>query len=139
MNDKVNLVNHLGAVTAFPIIMKAEDNVDGTCLMQTSRYYQSLGEVMEIIKIDHIVESDKSMLTSVASELRSILKDIDLKYSNRVDQRYSKMLSIKINEMLDRLEAYPLEKNSERARYRLFTCLNTVKSFTRNCFVKKFI
>lgn len=139
MNSKVNLVNHLGSVTTFPVKMMAEDNVDGTCLMQTSRYYQSLGEVAEIIKIDHVDPSDQSMLMSVLSEMRSILKEIDLDRSNRIDFAYASKIVIRTNDMLDRLENYPLEKSSERAGHRLFTCLNTVKAFLDNCFTKQFI
>lgn len=139
MNDKINLVNHLGAVTTFPTKMLAEDNIDGTCLMQTSRYYQSLAEVSEIIKIDHVVEVDRQMLTSIVSEMRSILKEIDIKKSNRVDLIYAKKISAKTESMLDRLENYPLEESSERAKERLFSCLNTVKAFSDNCFVKQFI
>ena len=139
MNNKVNLVNHLGAVTTFPVKMTTEDNVDGTCLMQTSRYYQSLGEVEEIIKIDRINLSDRSMLMSVISEMRSILKEIDLDRSNRIDLAYSSKIGIRTNSMIDRLENYPLEESSERARHRLFSCLNTVKAFLDNCFTKQFI
>ena len=139
MNDKINLVNHLGAVTTFPIKMLAEDNIDGTCLMQTSRYYQSLAEVSEIIKIDHVVEVDRQMLTSIISEMRSILKEIDIEKSNRIDRIYAKMISVKTDGMLDRLENYPLEESSERAKERLFSCLNTAKAFSDNCFVKQFI
>lgn len=139
MNDKINLVNHLGAVTTFPIKMLAEDNIDGTCLMQTSRYYQSLAEVSEILKIDHVVEVDRRMLTSIISEMRSILKDIDTDKSNRVDLSYSKKISVKTSDMIDRLENYPLEDSSWRAKERLFSCLNTVKAFSDNCFAKQFI
>lgn len=139
MNDKVNLVNHLGAVTSFPINIKAEDNVDGTCLMQTSRYYQSLGEVVEIVKIDHVKEPDLKMISSVVSEMRSILKEIDIDKSNRIDEKFAKVISIKTAEMIDRLEKYPLDSISDRARERLFSCLNTVKAFADNCFTKKFI
>ena len=139
MNDKVNLVNHLGAVTSFPINIKAEDNVDCTCLMQTSRYYQSLGEVVEIVKIDHVKEPDLKMISSVVSEMRSILKEIDIDKSNRIDEKFAKVISIKTAEMIDRLEKYPLDSISDRARERLFSCLNTVKSFADNCFTKKFI
>jgi hypothetical protein len=139
MNDKVNLVNHLGAVTSFPINIKSEDDVDDTCLMQTSRYYQSLGEVVEIVKIDRVEEPDLTMIRSVVSEMRSILKEIDIDMSNRINERFAKVISIKTADMLDRLETYPLESVSERARERLFSCLNTVKSFSDNCFTKKFI
>lgn len=139
MNDKINLVNHLGAVTAFPIKMLAEDDIEGTCLMQTSRYYQSLAEVSEIIKIDHVIEVDRQMLISIISEMRSILKEIDIEKSNRVDRIYAKKISVKTEGMLDRLENYPLEESSERAKERLFSCLNTVKAFSDNCFVKQFI
>ena len=139
MNDKINLVNHLGAVTTFPIKMLAEDNIDGTCLMQTSRYYQSLAEVSEILKIDHVLDADKLMLTSIISEMRSILKEIDSDKSNRVDPAYSKRISVKTEDMLNRLENYPLEDSSRRAKERLFSCLNTVKAFSDNCFVKQFI
>ena len=139
MNDKINLVNHLGAVTTFPIKILAEDNIDGTCLMQTSRYHQSLAEVSEILKIDHVVEVDRQMLDSIVSEMRSILHEIDADKSNRVDRTYSKKISDKTENMLDRLENYPLEESSERAKERLFSCLNTVKAFSDNCFVKQFI
>ena len=139
MNDKINLVNHLGAVTTFPIKMSAEDNIDGTCLMQTSRYYQSLAEVSEILKIDHVLEVDRQMLTSIISEMRSILKEIDDEKSNRVDLVYTKKVSVKTENMIDRLENYPLEDSSRRAKERLFSCLNTVKAFSDNCFVKQFI
>lgn len=139
MNDKINLVNHLGAVTTFPIKMLAEDDIEGTCLMQTSRYYQSLAEVSEIIKIDHVIEVDRQMLISIISEMRSILKEIDIEKSNRVDRIYAKKISVKTEGMLDRLENYPLEESSERAKERLFSCLNTVKAFSDNCFVKQFI
>ena len=139
MNDKINLVNHLGAVTTFPIKILAEDNIDGTCRMQTSRYYQSLAEVSEILKIDHVVEVDRQMIDSIVSEMRSILREIDEDKSNRVDRTYSKKISDKTENMLDRLENYPLEESSERAKERLFSCLNTVKAFSDNCFVKQFI
>ena len=139
MNDKINLVNHLGAVTTFPTKMLAEDNIDGTCLMQTSRYYQSLAEVSEILKIDHVLDTDRLMLTSIISEMRSILKEIDSDKSNRVDPAYSKRISVKTEDMLNRLENYPLEDSSRRAKERLFSCLNTVKAFSDNCFVKQFI
>ena len=139
MNDKINLVNHLGAVTTFPIKILAEDNIDGTCLMKTSRYYQSLAEVSEILKIDHVVEVDRQMLDSIVSEMRSILNEIDADKSNRVDRTYSKKISDKTENMLDRLENYPLEESSELAKERLFSCLNTVKAFSDNCFVKQFI
>lgn len=139
MNDKVNLVNHLGAVTSFPINIKSEDDFDDTCLMQTSRYYQSLGEVVEIVKIDHVKEPDLKMIRSVVSEMRSILKEIDIDKSNRIDEKFAKVISIKTAEMIDRLEKYPLDSISDRARERLFSCLNTVKAFADNCFTKKFI
>lgn len=139
MNDKVNLVNHLGAVTSFPINIQSEDNFDDTCLMQTSRYYQSLGEVVEIVKIDHVKEPDLKMIVSVLSEMRSILKEIDIDKSNRIDEKFAKVISIKTAEMIDRLEKYPLDSISNRARERLFSCLNTVKAFADNCFTKKFI
>ena len=139
MSDKVNLVNHLGAVTTFPIKMLAEDELEDTCLMQTSRYYQSLAEVSEIIKIDHVNELDRSMLESVVLEMRSILKKIDVKKLNRVDRVYTSSIRTRLKEMIDRLESYPLEGSSERARNRLFSCLNTVKAFADNCFTKKFI
>ena len=139
MNDKVNLVNHLGAVTSFPINIKTEDDFDDTCLMQTSRYYQSLGEVVEIVKIDHVKEPDLKMISSVVSEMRSILKEIDIDKSNRIDEKFAKVISIKTAEMIDRLEKYPLDSISDRARERLFSYLNTVKAFAGNCFTKKFI
>ena len=143
MSDKVNLVNHLGAVTTFPIKMLAEDELEDeledTCLMQTSRYYQSLAEVSEIIKIDHVNELDRSMLESVVLEMRSILKEIDVKKLNRVDRVYTSSIRTRLKEMIDRLESYPLEESSERVRNRLFSCLNTVKAFADNCFTKKFI
>ena len=139
MNDKVNSVNHLGAVTSFPINIKSEDDFDDTCLMQTSRYYQSLGEVVEIVKIDHVKEQDLKMISSVVSEMRSILKEIDIDKSNRIDEKFAKVISIKTAEMIDRLEKYPLDSVSDRARERLFSCLNTVKAFADNCFTKKFI
>lgn len=139
MNDKVNLVNHLGAVTSFPINIQSEDDFDDTCLMQTSRYYQSLAEVVEIVKIDHVKEPDLKMIVSVVSEMRSILKEIDIDKSNRIDEKFAKVISIKTAEMIDRLEKYPLDSISNRARERLFSCLNTVKAFADNCFIKKFI
>ena len=76
----------------------------------------------------------------MASQMaRKILLRIDSKEFNRIDRDEAKKISKSIKSQIDRLSNEMFEKDSERARERLFSALNSIKTFSDNCFEKSFI
>lgn len=137
--SNINLVNHIGAVVSFPVSVKSEADFEYRCLFQTSRYYQSLAEVKAIVKHDNFNVKDSQAVMQIVQIARKILRYIDSREFNRIDRTEAKEISKSIKSQLDRLSNEMFEKDSERARERLFSALNSIKTFSDNCFEKSFI
>lgn len=137
--SNVNLVNHIGAVVSFPVSVRSESDSEYRCLFQTSRYYQSLAEVKAIVKHDNFNVKDSQTVMQIVQIARKILLHIDSKEFNRIDRDEAKKISKSIKSQIDRLSNEMFEKDSERARERLFSALNSIKTFSDNCFEKSFI
>lgn len=139
MTQNVNLVNHIGAVVSFPVRVKSDRNSEYLCLFQTSRYYQSLAEVQEIVKHDNFNVKDSQTVLQIVQSARKILRFVDAKEFNRITEADAKEISKAINSQIDKLTSEEFNQDSERARERLFSSLNSIRTFSDNCFKKLFI
>ena len=139
MTSNVNLVNHIGAVVSFPVTVKSDRKAEYKCLFQTSRYYQSLGEAQEIVKHDNFNVKDSQTVLKIIQVARKILKHVDSKEFNRISYDDAKKISKALSSQMQILENEEFELDSIRARERLFSALNSIKTFSDNCFKKLFI
>lgn len=139
MTSNVNLVNHIGAVVSFPVKVKSDRKAEYKCLFQTSRYYQSLGEVQEIVKHDNFNVKDSQKVLQIVQSARKTLRYVDKKEFNRIDQEDAKKISEVIGSQIEKLQSEEFQSDSYRARERLFSALNSIKTFSDNCFKKLFI
>lgn len=139
MTSKVNLVNHIGAVVSFPVTVTSNRNSEYRCLFQTSRYYQSLAEVQEIVKHDNFNVKDSQSVLQIVQSARKILRYVDSKEFNRINREEAKEISKALESQIEKLVNEEFAHDSERARERLFSSLNSIKTFSDNCFKKLFI
>lgn len=140
---KINLVNHIGAVVNFPIKVSREDDNGSECLMQTSRYHQSLTEVREMVKNSYELEVNESHeILKIIQSARKALREVENDRFSRIDLSQSKEISKEMKSLLERIENLESSSKSsdfEAVMIRLFSSINSILAFSSNCFTKQFI
>ena len=140
---KINLVNHIGAVVNFPIKVSREDDNGSKCLMQTSRYHQSLTEVREMVKNSYDLEVNESHeILKIIQSARKALREVETDRFSRIDLSQSKEISKEMKSLLERIENLESSSKSpdfEAVMIRLFSSINSILAFSSNCFTKQFI
>lgn len=140
---KINLVNHIGAVVNFPIKVSREDDNGSKCLMQASRYHQSLTEVREMVKNSYELEVNESHeILKIIQSARKALREVENDRFSRIDLSQSKEISKEMKSLLERIENLESSSKSsdfEAVMIRLFSSINSILAFSSNCFTKQFI
>lgn len=140
---KINLVNRIGAVVEFPIRVNREDDNGSKCLMQTSRYHQSLTEVREMVKNSYDLDVKESHeILKIVQSARKILHEVESDRSSRISLEQSRKITKEMSDLLekvDNLESISGSSDFRSISERLFSSVNTILAFSSNCFAKQFI
>lgn len=140
---KINLVNGIGAVVEFPIKVNREDDNGSRCLMQTSRYHQSLTEVREMVKNSYDLDVKESHeILKIVQSARKILRGVESDKSSRIDLEHSRKITEETSVLLEKvnnLESISGSSDFKSISERLFSSINTILAFSSNCFAKQFI
>lgn len=140
---KINLVNRIGAVVEFPIKVNREDDNGSRCLMQTSRYHQSLTEVREMVKNSYDLDMKESHeILKIVQSARKILRGVESDRSSRIDLEHSRKITEEMSVLLEKvnnLESISRSSDFKSISERLFSSINTILAFSSNCFAKQFI
>lgn len=132
------------SVVPLPMHVSVMRGNEPSVLMTTSQYHSSLGGVRNIL-VDNCAQEHESLkILNLMQKAKRVIEEADSFVFNRVNEEFVKRAELEIGEIRDEIER--LRKSDELrsdgakiAADRLFTTVNTIKSFLSNCFVKNFI